>query len=131
VTSPAPIDARQQVWWHRLRRLGPWGFVLLVGGLISPLVTCLLFGGVVYAYSYPWSTFVTNGTIMYLVTAPVYVGASLWTWHHMEGRYRATLDVRCPGCGYSRRGTGGARCPECGQEVPAPPAEVISTDPSA
>ena len=120
VRTTKPIDARQHVWWHRLRRLGPSAFVLLGGGLLSPLVTCLLFAGVVLYYGYPWSTFVSTGTVMWLVTSPVYMGAWFWTWRHMEQRYRATLPVRCPGCGYSLRGSATQGCcPECGEAIGA------------
>lgn len=115
-TSARPIDARQHVWWHRLRRLRPWGFVLLFGGLVAPGVTVLLFGGVIVFYDYPLSTFVRNGTLMWIITAPVYLASCAWTWVHMEGRYGATLTVRCPACGYSLAGTAGTRCPECGAD---------------
>jgi hypothetical protein len=117
VSQPQPIDARQHVWWHRLRRLGPWGFTLLLGGLAAPLITVVLFGGVIIAYRYPFSTFVRNGTLIWLVTAPVYLGACAWTWSHMEKRYRDTLTIRCPRCGYSLRGGVSERCPECGQAL--------------
>lgn len=98
--------------------MGPWGFVVGGGGLLAPLVTCLLFGGVILYFHYPWSAFVRNGTLIWVVTAPIYVGACFWTWKHMEKRYRATLTVSCPWCGYSLRGAAGAgRCPECGKPV--------------
>ncbi|MHC5003143.1 MAG: hypothetical protein ACYTJ0_08470 [Planctomycetota bacterium] len=112
-----PIDPRQHVWWHRLRRLGPVGFVALIGCLASPLLTVALFGGVIYAFRYPWATFVRVGSVMWLLTAPVYAGACAWTWVYMEQRYRATLGVRCPGCGYTLRGVAGPRCPECGTSI--------------
>ncbi len=68
-------------------------------------------------FGYPWSTFLVNGTLIWLVSSPVYVGACFWTYKHMEGRYHATLATRCPDCGYSLEGgTGGDRCPECGAE---------------
>lgn len=112
-----PIDARQYVWWHRLRRWGRWGFALGGGALAAPLLTCVLFAGVILYYDYPASTYFSVATRIWLVSAPIYVAACLWTWSHMEGRYRATLDLRCPQCGYPARGRADdALCPECGTE---------------
>jgi hypothetical protein len=114
-TTTKPIDARQHTWWHRLRRLGPWGFTILGGGLAAPLLTCSLFAGVVWFFRYPPSTFFTNGALIWLVSSPVYLGSCFWTWKHMEKRYHATLATRCPVCGYSREGNAGdGPCPECG-----------------
>ena len=114
-----PIDTRQHVWWHRLRRLGATGFVAGLGGVVAPLGTVLLFGGVVFAYDYPLSTFTSVGAKMWLLTAPIYMAACLWTWVYMQKRYAATLALHCPGCGYSLEGAASERCPECGEAVPA------------
>lgn len=113
-----PIDARQHVWWHRLRRLGRWGFTAAVGVVAAPLATVALLAGVFATWGSSWAGFPASAGLIWLATAPVFAGASLWTYVHMEGRYRATLSVRCPGCGYSRVGASGAgRCPECGGAV--------------
>lgn len=107
------IDARQFTWWHRLRRLGRIGFTL-AGGLIPAAITLGLYAGVVFVYRYPMTTFIDYAGPMFLTTAPIFLGAAFWTWAHMEGRYHATLAVRCPRCGYSRNGSTAERCPECG-----------------
>ena len=111
-----PIDARQHTWWHRLRRLGRWGFVGLGGGVAAPGVTCMLFAGVILYYGYPWSTFFRNGALIWFVSAPIYLAACWWTYSHMEERSHATLGVRCANCGHELL-PGQARCPECGQTV--------------
>ena len=111
-----PIDPRQHVLWFRLRRLGCWGFTLLGGGVMAPLITCMLYGSVVWFYRYPLMTFIDYGVVIWVVTAPLYIGCFLWTWSHMEKRYRVTLATSCPRCGYSLAGgSGGGRCPECGE----------------
>ena len=116
-TKAKPIDARQHVWWHRVRRLRSFGFVALLGAFASPLLTVLLFGGVVLFYRYPWSTFAAVAPWMWLLTTPLYVGACAWTWVYMEKRYSATLALHCPHCGYVLRGIHGTRCPECGSRL--------------
>ena len=114
-----PIDARQHTWWHRLRRLRWWGFTFLGGGLVAPLITVVLFGGVVWYYHYPLSTFLFNGRLIWIVSAPIYMGAFLWTWSHMEKRYHATLSLRCARCGHTLLHTAFQdRCPECGEPRP-------------
>ncbi|MCP3904251.1 MAG: hypothetical protein GY715_11520 [Planctomycetes bacterium] len=85
--------------------------------MLAPLVTCLLYGGVVLYHRYGWSSFLVNGALMWIVTTPVYLGAWFWTWKHMEKRYHAALGMRCSRCGYSLRGATGARCPECGETL--------------
>ena len=122
MSPPRPIDRRQHVLWHRLRRLGRWPFVGLVGVLAAPLLTVLLFGAVILYFRASSQTFIEGSIAIWIITAPVYAGACAWTFSHMEGRYAATLATRCPGCGYALRGVAGReRCPECGEALPVAP----------
>ena len=110
-----PINPLQHVWWHRLRRLGPFGFVTLIGAVASPLLAIGLYSTVVIAYGRSWQTFVSGATTILVLTAPIYIGSCIWTWVYMEKRYRATLGVHCPGCGYAVHSGTSGRCPECGE----------------
>jgi len=111
-----PIDATQFVWWHRLRRLGAWGFTALLGAVIAPVMTIVPYVGIVAWYGYPAWFIVEKGLLVLAITVPVYVSISLWTWRHMEARYRETLARRCPACGHEQH-PAAERCPECGSPV--------------
>ncbi|MHC4908847.1 MAG: hypothetical protein ACYTF9_03905 [Planctomycetota bacterium] len=120
MSAPKPIDPRQHVWWHRLRRLGPFWFVGLGGAVFSPALTLAMYALVVIFYRRGWSTYVDGGVLIYLVTTPLFVGSCVWTWVYMEKRYGATLDVHCPRCGYEVHAVESERCPECGEPMARP-----------
>lgn len=118
MTSRAqPIDPRQFIWWHRLRRLGCWGFTLGLGAVAAPALTVALFIAVALVQQRVSINILSGASLIWLICTPFFTGASLWTYWHMEGRYRSTLNRHCPGCGYlllGRTEATGACCPECG-----------------
>ena len=111
-----PIESRQYVWWHRVRRLGAWGFVGGLGGVVAPLITAGLQMIVIIAHHGPGSGFGPVAFRVALVLAPIYASLFAWTWWYMEHRYRRTLTRRCPACGYAVHASPAPRCPECGRE---------------
>ena len=88
-----------------------------MGAIASPALTIALFSLVILYFRRDWHTFVSGAGLIFLVTAPLYLGSCIWTWVYMEKRYAATLGVHCPCCGYEIHGAESAACPECGRPL--------------
>ncbi len=114
-----PLYSIQYQWWHRLRRLGWTGFVLGLGGLATPLFTASLQIAMLFVVFGIRQGLAISALKISLILAPVCAFLFAWTYWYMEKRYAATLEVRCPQCGYSIHATSAVRCPECGTPATA------------
>ncbi|MCZ6836812.1 MAG: hypothetical protein O7G85_13635 [Planctomycetota bacterium] len=114
-----PLDPGQYRLWHRLRRMPRFVFVIGFGAILTSGLIVSLNAFMTWAVA-GVSIGAMNLLLVYFMLM-LAVGASFaWTWSYMQKRYAATIDLRCPQCGYLTMGLHSSRCPECGNVLGSP-----------